>query len=445
MHRSGTSLVARMMMEAGLTLGSDLIPPSHDNPAGFFEHKEVVALNDRVLEHLGIRWDSPCLVPEQPAPEWFFSTAADIWSRVFAGSDHWCVKDPRMMRLLPWWFAFFQHMNMEPGIVWVVRHPDEVAQSLIKRNNMDLQTAYALWIRSQIECMQATRARATTVVTYDEVILNPFRTAKRIASTLKIHWPHEGQDLKQKLIGAVDPSLRHHQSAKGHSEDPFERWAIQLFDLLATGTMDPSSWQPHISTLTLIDQFPVSADTANRALRAQNQSLNQFIDRLVKDKETLDEFAIRKDREIHQFKLQESELRKEIRRLTDMVANLDKDLTDVSERSRVLSQQVVDLEAMGNQLREQLSEAELLRQSESINLGRVNMELGRLSSQLDESRNEYDQLMRQNKHHEEALADLTRERDALQRELERIQTNLDKVMQSKSFRALSYFIKFKLE
>ena len=73
------------------------------------------------------------------------------------------------------------------------------------------------------------------------------------------------------------------------------------------------------------------------------------------------------------------------------------------------------------------------------------MELGRLSSQLDESRNEYDQLMRQNKHHEEALADLTRERDALQRELERIQTNLDKVMQSKSFRALSYFIKFKLE
>ena len=40
MHRSGTSMVAKLLQQAGLFLGeeADLMPPAEENPEGFFEH-----------------------------------------------------------------------------------------------------------------------------------------------------------------------------------------------------------------------------------------------------------------------------------------------------------------------------------------------------------------------------------------------------------------------
>jgi len=55
MHRSGTSMVARLLSDCGVYLGSpqDLLPPQPDNPKGYFEHKGMLALNEALLEHLG--------------------------------------------------------------------------------------------------------------------------------------------------------------------------------------------------------------------------------------------------------------------------------------------------------------------------------------------------------------------------------------------------------
>src|SRR5919205_4399396 len=59
MHRSGTSMVARVLSECGVYLGEpdELLPPGLGNDAGHFEHKEFVQLNDEVLATLGGAWD----------------------------------------------------------------------------------------------------------------------------------------------------------------------------------------------------------------------------------------------------------------------------------------------------------------------------------------------------------------------------------------------------
>ena len=59
MHRSGTSMVARLLNLCGLYLGpeSELSPPAPDNPEGYWENKHFVGINDRILAHLDAGWD----------------------------------------------------------------------------------------------------------------------------------------------------------------------------------------------------------------------------------------------------------------------------------------------------------------------------------------------------------------------------------------------------
>src|SRR5687768_18097338 len=61
MHRSGTSMVAKLLQQAGLNLGDEtnLMPPAEENPEGFYEHLEFVRLNDEVLNAAGAGWDCP--------------------------------------------------------------------------------------------------------------------------------------------------------------------------------------------------------------------------------------------------------------------------------------------------------------------------------------------------------------------------------------------------
>jgi len=60
-HRSGTSMLTRLLHTCGLYLGpeNDLMPPQADNPEGFWEHLGLVALNDELLNELGGAWDLP--------------------------------------------------------------------------------------------------------------------------------------------------------------------------------------------------------------------------------------------------------------------------------------------------------------------------------------------------------------------------------------------------
>ena len=55
MHRSGTSALARILNLLGCELGPNLLPAAADNEAGFWEHRDVVLLDDEVLARVGSR------------------------------------------------------------------------------------------------------------------------------------------------------------------------------------------------------------------------------------------------------------------------------------------------------------------------------------------------------------------------------------------------------
>ena len=66
MHRSGTSALTRLLNLHGAVLGDDLLPAGHDNPSGFWELREAVAIHERLLAGLGMAWDDPRALP----PDW---------------------------------------------------------------------------------------------------------------------------------------------------------------------------------------------------------------------------------------------------------------------------------------------------------------------------------------------------------------------------------------
>ena len=65
MHRSGTSMVARLLGACGLDLGppEELVPGQPDNPDGYFENQRFVSVNDEILDIFGGAWDSPPMFP----------------------------------------------------------------------------------------------------------------------------------------------------------------------------------------------------------------------------------------------------------------------------------------------------------------------------------------------------------------------------------------------
>ena len=68
MHRSGTSVAARMLNLLGVHLGThrSVTRTGEDNPKGYWEHHPLALLNDEILDRFGGRWDEPPAFP----PSW---------------------------------------------------------------------------------------------------------------------------------------------------------------------------------------------------------------------------------------------------------------------------------------------------------------------------------------------------------------------------------------
>src|SRR5690606_4349244 len=56
MHRSGTSAVSGVLAKLGAQAPRSLMPPTQDNPRGYWESSELMKFHDRVLESAGHRW-----------------------------------------------------------------------------------------------------------------------------------------------------------------------------------------------------------------------------------------------------------------------------------------------------------------------------------------------------------------------------------------------------
>jgi GT2 family glycosyltransferase len=181
-HRSGTSMLTRLLHACGLYLGPkhELMPAQADNPDGFWEHLGFVALNDELLNELGGAWDLP---PKRD--ENFAQAALDplrmkarLLVEKFDSAGLWGWKDPRNSLTLPFW------QNLLPGMktLIMVRNPLEVAYSMKERNGTSYSFGLRLWEIYNRRAMETAREQDRLVTHYDLFFENAEAELQRIAN-----------------------------------------------------------------------------------------------------------------------------------------------------------------------------------------------------------------------------------------------------------------------
>jgi hypothetical protein len=195
-HRSGTSLLTQGLVEAGARLGNFSDSFDLDNPRGYFEHKEVVRFNERLLSHLGVSWDNwgfraSELDIRAPALATWREEAADILRAAFVGSGPFILKDPRIASLASFWERVVPDAGFKLRRILILRDPAEVAESQRQRVVRrplefpviaDVEPMAALWAVTMSEVLGALSDDETLLVSHASLLTDPVPTLSTAAA-----------------------------------------------------------------------------------------------------------------------------------------------------------------------------------------------------------------------------------------------------------------------
>lgn len=246
MHRSGTSAFAGALNALGVPMGNHLMAPAVDNPKGFWENEDAVAINDALLDALDRRWDDVRAMPEGWQASAAAQTARDAiraWvEREFSGDVLWALKDPRLCRTAPLWRDVLRDMGIEPVFALVVRHPEEVAASLAARSGVAMpETAHLLWLHHLVDAEVASRGCRRHLLTYAALLADWQGVLRDLAVTLGLNGL-DGWEDRQSAVGAFLDRKGRHQHSDGLA--PTGGWAAICVEayLQWQGAVQADAW-----------------------------------------------------------------------------------------------------------------------------------------------------------------------------------------------------------
>lgn len=217
MHRSGTSLVTRLISLLGIEVcrQNDLLPAGPRNPRGHWESVSLNAYNDRLLEELGGSWFCPPPMDAEETAGLLERHAGEGLAAVqYAHPQRpWVWKDPRICPLMPFWATV---LSGRVVYVLVARHPFEVSDSLAARNGFTSLLSMAMWERYTRQAMLGAAGSPAIACTYDEVLSDPLAWCEQLAAFLgELGVPTRGVD-RQAVEAFAMGGLRH--SSKSWTE-----------------------------------------------------------------------------------------------------------------------------------------------------------------------------------------------------------------------------------
>nr|MBC8205535.1 hypothetical protein [Kiritimatiellota bacterium] len=238
MHRSGTSALAGSLNTLGISVGSRLIPPSiNENAKGFFEHQDVVAINDKLLASAGSTWDGISCLP----PHWDVSInptiikdAEALIARELNLSHVLALKDPRFCLTADFWIHILKtSFNILPYFLISARHPQEVCSSLEKRNGFSQSKSSVLWLNHYLAIEKSTRSYQRLFIPYEQLLSAPLQTLSEIGTQLCLSWDSLLSEHASDLDNFLDLALRHHQKKANKQESPLISVSNQIYQIIA--------------------------------------------------------------------------------------------------------------------------------------------------------------------------------------------------------------------
>lgn len=236
MHRSGTSLAARVLNLLGVDLGPTdaMLATTTANPRGYWEAEPITELDNDLLGHLGGSWRK---LPPLP-PGWeaegsldpFRRRARDLLAELFGAAEVAAFKDPRASVLLPFW----RTVTPVAGTLLVLRSPQEVADSVQARDGHHPEHVAGLWLDYVTAAWIHDPDRK--VVSYEQLLAAPVETAHRLADWFHLFPPTD--TIARRIEDFRDPDLRRATGAAS-GQGPVMAAAATVYGILAPQGRDP--------------------------------------------------------------------------------------------------------------------------------------------------------------------------------------------------------------
>ncbi|OYX67581.1 MAG: hypothetical protein B7Y81_19015 [Caulobacter sp. 32-67-35] len=203
--------------------------PGPDNPLGYWEPWEMVALDDEILEAVDSRWDNVFAVKDNErawaARSRFLSKAQDFLTHNFGDQDLLVMKDPRSSILASFWRQALEEIAVDPVYVIMVRHPLEVAESLLARNGSPREKSLLLWTSYMLAIERDTRDAPRVFVTYSDM-LNDWRgVLDRVEAVMGRPLPRRTPSAGVDIERFLSKSHRHHEADVAALEEIPGVWA----------------------------------------------------------------------------------------------------------------------------------------------------------------------------------------------------------------------------
>jgi glycosyltransferase involved in cell wall biosynthesis len=199
----------------GVGLGDNLHPAGFDNPKGFWEDRDCIAINEELLDHLGSAYDRLGLswnvnVEDTTIASLYLKAVYLVSESISKNNGVWGVKDPRMCRLLGFWKKVFDDCGCDVSYVISLRNPISVAESLKGRNGIPPEKSYFLWLQHMVPAILGSRTGARVVVDYDLLVESPMEQLIRISNRLKMPIDVKNNELlKDFSENFLEKGLRH--------------------------------------------------------------------------------------------------------------------------------------------------------------------------------------------------------------------------------------------
>lgn len=370
MHRSGTSAATRVLGLLGAGMPRDPMHGRPDNEEGHWEPEPLVAYNDRLLAHLGSRWDDWRRLDLSRDPARVSRAIVDIGTILneqYGDESILALKDPRICRLAPLYLQVLDGQHIRAACLLPVRNPLAVIASLEKRNGMTSAYAGLLWLRHVLDAEFASRGRPRCVASYERLLDDWRSVMSTVASRLQITLPRPHEEAAPSVRSYLRTSLRNHVASREQlgfrSELP--RWIAEAYDACLALERDPGHL-PAIESLDRIrDEFEGAAKFVGAATFLEMVVREQSLEQRLGDAAVRIEAGSAEQRRLHEalakyadVGLAEQRLQAQLAlqsELSEMRAQLAQDRKQIEELIGTVSALSVELSqasALSNALRE---------------------------------------------------------------------------------------------
>jgi hypothetical protein len=282
MHRSGTSVLSRVLGYLGCTLPKNLLPTSETNQTGYWESLIVNQLNDEILDSAGSGWDDWAAC----TPNWFGSPLADrlavkaheVYLNEFGDSRLTVLKDPRLCRLLPFWLPVLKEAKIKVFTIIPIRNPKEVAASLGHRDNSDQYYNQLLWLRHVLDAEIGSRGTKRAFVLYDDLLENHSSLIATLEDRLGMKWPRRSARVSEEIDSFISTRYRNQKSsAQAVLDDPnVSAWLRDCFEIMIRWSKQGEDKSDYLKLDQIRQEFDQASDTFGRLIYRGKMAMVQL-------------------------------------------------------------------------------------------------------------------------------------------------------------------------